>query len=566
MESGPEIHGAMAPEEADSLIHELRVHQVELEMQNEELRRTQAELEESRARYADLYDFAPVGYLTIDAHGLILEANLTAARQLGLERGYLIDKIFHLSLAQPDRETFKEHLQAVFKTRERQTCEVRLAAKSGGQFYARLESIFIEGADGAGRCRTSVIDVTLTKRAEEDRRQLEQRLQQAQKAESLGRMAGAIAHHFNNILGAVMGNLELALDDLPRESDTRARFIEAMKASHRAAEISRLMLAYLGQTSEEKGALDLAEATKEAIPILSEFLPKHVHLETILPSRGSIILADAAHIKQILSNLVSNAVEAVGDQESDITIAILVVSASEIQGLRFFPSDWEPKATNYACLSVSDAGCGLDAETQERIFDPFFSTKSTGRGLGLPVVLGLVRAHEGAVTVETQVGRGATFRVFFPLTEQEALPVRKAEKFVSGALEGEGLVLLAEDEPIVRNITQAMLERLGYEVITAADGAVAVEIFRVRQDEFRLAILDLTMPRMNGWETLSMLRSLRPDIPVVLVSGYDEARVMQGDHAERPQAFVHKPYLLADLKAALRVALGVPNFGGKGDK
>ncbi|NTW36607.1 MAG: PAS domain S-box protein, partial [Syntrophobacteraceae bacterium] len=154
--------------------------------QNEELRRTQAELEESRARYSDLYDFAPVGYLTFDAHGLILEANLTAARQLGLERGYLINKPFHLFLAQPDRETFKAHLQAVFKTRERQTCEVRLAAKSGEQFCARLESIFVEGSDGAGRCRTSVIDLNLTKRAEEERRRLEEQRRLAQEAANAG--------------------------------------------------------------------------------------------------------------------------------------------------------------------------------------------------------------------------------------------------------------------------------------------------------------------------------------------------------------------------------------------
>lgn len=194
----------------------------------------------------------------------------------------------------------------------------------------------------------------------------------------------------------------------------------------------------------------------------------------------------------------------------------------------------------------------------EKLFDPFFSTKFTGRGLGLPVVMGIVKAHEGAVTVESRPGQGATFRVFLPVTAEEPLQARKAEPVVSRAVEEQGLVLLVEDEPMVRNTAQRMLRHIGYEVIEAADGAEAVEVFRQHQEQIRCVLCDLTMPRMDGWETLEALRKLATNIPVILASGYDEARVMAGKHPDQPQVFLHKPYALADLKAALAAALKEP--------
>ena len=402
------------------------------------------------------------------------------------------------------------------------------------------------------------MDITERKLAEEEKAKIELQSQQLQKAESLGRMAGSIAHHFNNLLGAVIGNLELALDDLPRESDARESILESLKASRRAAEISRLMLAYLGQTTVRKEPLDLVEAIRETLPLLAASVPQEVRFNTQLPPDGPIILADGVHIKQILTNLVTNAVEAIDESAGEITLSILSVSKAEMQGLRFNPMDWEPKADSYACLLVADRGCGMDELTREKIFDPFFSTKFTGRGLGLAVVLGLVRAHDGAITVESSFGGGAVFRVFLPLATR-VLPSLQEEPFVSTPMKDAGLVLLVDDEPMMRNMAQAMLKRkLGYEVITASDGYEAVEIFRACRDEIKLVLLDLSMPGMNGWETLAALRTLRSDIPVVLASGYDEAQVMQGDHPDRPQAFIHKPYQSKDLQAAIEAALRRP--------
>ncbi|MGV8073944.1 MAG: PAS domain S-box protein, partial [Syntrophobacteraceae bacterium] len=401
-------------------------------------------------------------------------------------------------------------------------------------------------------------DITERKRAEEERKQLEHRMQQAHKAESLGRMAGAIAHHFNNMIGAVIGNLELALTDLPQLPGVRLNITEAMKASQRAAEISRLMLTYIGQTIAQRELLDLAEAAKETHALVKASLPENVHINTSFPSPGPIILADGAHIKQILTNLVLNAGEAIGEKEGDITMAIRVMSAAQIRGLKFFPSEWEPKAADYACFSISDNGSGMDATEQEKIFDPFFTTKFIGRGLGLAIVLGLVRAHDGAIAVESAPGLGSVFQVLLPMHTAQALPSKEETTLISRPLEDMGSVLVVDDEPMLRIMAQAMLEKLGIESITACDGNEAMEIFHAHKDEIRLVLLDLSMPGMDGWETLAALRALRPDLPVVLVSGYDEAQVMQSGHPERPQAFVHKPYTLADLKAALAQALNAP--------
>jgi CheY-like chemotaxis protein len=205
---------------------------------------------------------------------------------------------------------------------------------------------------------------------------------------------------------------------------------------------------------------------------------------------------------------------------------------------------------------VSDNGCGINPEQLDLIFDPFFSTRFTGRGLGLAVVLGTVRSYGGAIAVESEPGRGSMFQVFWPIAEQGAKsPVQPTETETSKPIIGSGFVLFVDDESQLRNVAEVMLKRLGFKVLTAGHGLEALEIFRMRKYEISLVILDLTMPGMNGWETLEALRALRHDIPVILAIGYDEAKAMEGKHAELPQAFLHKPYRMVELKAALGAAM-----------
>ncbi|OGQ94991.1 MAG: hypothetical protein A2521_12805 [Deltaproteobacteria bacterium RIFOXYD12_FULL_57_12] len=508
--------------------------------------------EELRLQSAILNNMTEGVYL-IRMDGIIVYANLKFKEMFGYDSEELIGR--HASMVnypteKDPEETAREILDILDKEGVWQG-EIQNIRKDGTPFWS-YASVSVFSHSQHGKVLVAVhSDITERKQAEEERIKLERRLEQARKAESLGRMAGAIAHLFNNQLAVVIGNLELVLDDLPQESDFRPSLIASMQASRKAAETSRLMLAYLGQTTGLKKPLDLGEAIREALPLFHASMSVDVSLKTEIPPQGPFILGDSAYIKQILGNLITNASEAIGEGKGEIAVSLRTVSKAETQGLRFIPLHWEPKAENYVCLSVSDTGCGMDETTLEKIFDPFFSTKFVGRGLGLPVVLGLVRAHDGAITVENQLDHGATIQVFFPLHTQ-TLPSLKEDQSVSSVLEKGGLALVVDDEPMVRDMAQAMLKRkFGYQVLAARDGYEAVEIFRVRKDEISLVLLDLSMPGMNGWETLARLRALRPDIRVIIASGYDEAQVMQGDYPERPQAVIRKPYSLADLKAVL---------------
>jgi PAS domain S-box-containing protein len=430
----------------------------------------------------------------------------------------------------------------------------------------RDEQGIMIGMVGCGR------DVTREKQLEAEHRQaeaekveLEARNRQLQKAESLGLMAGAIAHHFNNQLHVVMGNLEVTLDDLPRDSVILETLTEALKAAHKAADVSGLMLTYLGQTPRKHEPIDLSKTCRQSLPLLQAVIPNKVTVAPEIPSPGPTIRADAGQIQQVLTNLVTNAWEAVGENNGTIRLTVKTVSLTDVPALKRFPLDWRLKESAYACLEVADTGRGITDTDIEKLFDPFFTTKFTGRGLGLSVVIGIVHAHGGGVTVESEPGRGSVFRVFLPVSTEE-LPCHSDLPTMPGALragktekisktEGDGAVLLVEDEEPVRNMARMMLTRLGYTVIEAKDGDEGLEIFKQHQDEIQCVISDLTMPRMDGWETIAALRQLSPDIPVILSSGYDEARVMAYEHTEHPNAFLGKPYQLKSLGDTIRRAV-----------
>jgi len=263
-------------------------------------------------------------------------------------------------------------------------------------------------------------------------------------------------------------------------------------------------------------------------------------LETELPSPGPVASAHYNQIQQILTNLVTNAWEACRGGRGAIRLTIKTVSAADIPAANRFPVEFQPQGNAYACLEVADEGCGILPQNIERLFEPFFSTKFTGRGLGLSVVLGIVRAHEGVVTVESKPGTGSFFRVFLPLST-EAIPPKAVQVVQAPDSAGGGTVLVVDDEGLVREAHKAVMEAMGFTVLIARDGVEAMEVFGRHKDEIRLVLSDLSMPRMNGWETLSALRKLAPDIPVILCSGYSKDQAMEGDHPELPQAFLSKP-------------------------
>jgi len=416
----PEDPAALSPEETRRMLHELEVHQIELEMQNEELRAAQVELDVSRARYFDLYDLAPVGYLVVSEAGLVQEANLTVATLLGMTRGALVGQPLSRFILPQDQDIYYLHRKQLFATGSPQECELRLVKSDGAAVWAQLSAVAAQNEHEESVCRATISDITERKRAEEELRHSEQQIERLKKTESLARMAGAIAHHYNNLIMVVLGNLELAADETSDPPLVATSITEALKASHRAAAMGRLMLTYLGQSMGKREPLELAAVCREALAELSAGLSRNARLEVAFPREGLLVSADAAQLKQVLSNLVINADEALGEGPGDITVTIAALPASALPAAEMAPAGWNPTAGNYACLSVADTGCGVDSETLEKIFEPFFSTKFTGRGLGLPVVLGIVKAHAGAIRVDSQPGKGTVFRVFLPLVAVKA--------------------------------------------------------------------------------------------------------------------------------------------------
>jgi|SRR5580658_7991520 two-component system cell cycle sensor histidine kinase/response regulator CckA len=546
-------NAAHAPEDLQPqhALHELRVHQIELEMQNEELRRAQEELEASRARYFDLYDLAPVGYLTIGERGLILEANLTTAKLLGVTRGALVKQPLSRFILPDDQDIHYFHRKRLVETGAPQVWELRLLRSDSVPFWARVQAAMASDAGGGAIFRVVISDIDERKRAEAEKAELEIQ-SQIRKAESLGRMAGAVAHRFNNYLMAVTGNLELAMGDLSLDDRSFQYLAHATEAARQAAQLSTRMLTYLGQTPGKREPLDLSSLCRRSLALLRASIPKEVALETNYLASPLVVGANTNQMRQVLTNLVTNAWESC-EGRGAVRLTLKEVSAAEIPVAQRSPIDWQPNGNAYACLEVVDDGCGIARKDVEKLFDPFFSTKSAGRGLGLPVVLGIVRAHGGVVAVESEPGRGSAFRIFLPVSA-EPLRARTKRRIVSRPMGG-GAVLLIEDEKMIRTAVVVMLARLGFTVFQAEDGVEALEVFWRNKDKVRCVLCDLTMPRMNGWETLAALRKLAPDLPVILASGYDEAQAMAGDHSELPQAFLGKPYRLRALRDALGQAL-----------
>ena len=544
----------LSPADTQRMLHELRVYQIELEMQNEELRRTQAELEAGRARYFDLFDRAPVGYVTVSEKGLILEANLTAATLLGVARGALTGQPLSRFVRKEDQDIYYRHRQALVATGEPAACELRMVKKDGHPFWAHLATTVSLDATGASVFHLVLANITERKQAAAEKETLESQNRQLQKAESLGRMAGAIAHHFNNKLQAVMGNLEMAMNELPGQVGPSAKLAAALQAALAAAEVSGQMLTYLGQASEQRQPLELAAVCRQSLDLLRAAQPGGVVLEADLPAPGPSVSTGASHIQQVLTNLVTNAWEAMPGAGGCVRVELKTVAVAAIPTAQRFPVAWQPEDPVYACLQVADTGSGIAPENVEKLFDPFFSTKFTGRGLGLSMVLGIVRAHHGAITVETEPGRGSVFRVFLPVS-RAVVPPTPVPAAPAQPAAGHGTVLVVDDEPAVRSVVGYALRPWGYTVLEAEDGLAALEVFAQHREEIRCVLCDLTMPRMNGWDTLTALRELSPGIPVILSSGYAEAQVMAGEHPQLPQAFLRKPYELKTLYAVLSQTL-----------
>lgn len=397
-------------------------------------------------------------------------------------------------------------------------------------------------------------DVTEHKRAEHERVELERRLQQSQRMESLGILAGGVAHEFNNILTIVLGNAELALSKLPATAPIRENLREITQASRRAAGLCRQMLDFSGRGHFVIELVNLRTLVENMLGLLTSAVPKNTVIDLDLDEGSPPLFGDLGQLSQVVTSLVLNGAEAIGDRNGTITISVAAKECSS-EYLRGCYSNPDLAAGPYVVLEVSDNGCGMDAETQQRLFEPFFTTKFAGRGLGLPALLGIVRGHKGALKVFSEEGKGSTFTIYLPAAhagDDNAARVSpsEAEDWV-----GQGTVLLVDDEEAIREMGKRMLSSLGFSVLTAADGREAITLYADHPSEIALVLLDLTMAGMDSQETFSELCRLNPEVRVVMSSGYSEPGIAPRLAGRSPVGFIQKPYTMDQLKEGLRAAL-----------
>jgi signal transduction histidine kinase len=384
-----------------------------------------------------------------------------------------------------------------------------------------------------------------------DRKNAEEALRQAQKLEGLGVLAGGIAHDFNNLLTAIMANLNLAQMTIPEESKA-AHYLQNMETTVlRASNLTRQMLAYSGRGTFVIQSLDLNQVSREITQLFKASISKKVEIRFDLQLDLPRIEADIAQMQQILMNLVTNASEAIGDQEGCITLRTRTSRLDPEAITRDFPGQVLAPGS-FVILEVTDTGCGMKRETLERLFEPFFTTKFSGRGLGLSALLGILKGHHAGIRIDSEPGKGSTFRIYFPSSgaSRATLP-DSAEEVDERSSLPIGTILLVDDEPAVRSSGAAMLMELGHQVIEAEDGLRALELYKTHLEKISLVILDLTMPRMNGHETLRELQKIKPDVKVILCSGYHEQEALRETRLGDLVGFLQKPFRLRDLRTAL---------------
>jgi PAS domain S-box-containing protein len=373
-----------------------------------------------------------------------------------------------------------------------------------------------------------------------ERKRLEEQFRETQKLESLGVLAGGLAHDFNNLLTGIMGNTSLAMADSDLDR-IRERLTEVLQASERATQLVRQMLAFAGKGRFILEPLDLSAQVREILPLLKTSTSKLVDIQLSLADNLPPVEGDRSQVQQLIMNLALNAVEAVGDRPGFVRIVTSHGSA-----------DTGRRVT----LQVIDNGVGMTEEVKSRIFDPFYSTKFTGRGLGLSAAMGIIRSHRGDISVSTIPEKGSTFTVVLPAV---AGPAQRPAPVSDDELHGFGLVLVADDEELVRKMAKFTLERYGYAIETAADGRDALGKFEERPAEFTAVLLDLTMPEMGGEEVLRAIRRIRGDVPVILSSGYTEAEAVPRFQDLRLSGFLQKPYTATALAKKIKQALRSSN-------
>jgi PAS domain S-box-containing protein len=531
---------------------ELRRSHEEAERRLEERK---AEVRASHERFRALVELLPEIVFETDIHEKYTYANRQALEAFRLtpeefQRGLCMRDV----VVEKDYARILENGRRILQGEVRQGGEYTVRRNDGTEFPAFIRASRIEHNGDTIGLRGIVVDLTESRRAEAERTSLEEQLRQSQKMEAVGTLAGGIAHDFNNMLAVIIGNAELALDEVGDSMQGIGyQLDQILKASKRASDLVKRILTFSRKTQGHKKPMELAPLVKETVDLLRGSLLNTVEIKLDVIAEHATVLADQSQVEQVLINLATNAAHAMREEGGVLTITLSTVTLTE-KGPKPVP-DLRPG--RYAVLTVTDTGSGIPQSIRERIFDPFFTTKETGQGtgMGLAVVFGIVRGHGGAITVQSEVGRGSTFTVLLPslsgvVDEERAGRATPAER---------EKVLVVDDEAAVLNVVARTLMRLGYRVVMAESGAEAWEKFQEAPGTFDLVLTDHIMPSLTGLKLSEKILALRPDIPIVLFTGYTETVSPQKAKAAGIREFITKPIGTRELTEIVRRVLDSRN-------
>jgi PAS domain S-box-containing protein len=513
-----------------------------------DLKRVEGELRENEERFRQVVEASPHGVLVIDAEGKIVLSNQRSEQIFGYSRQELVGQLIHRLVPVSIHDRHAEDASAFLRDLESRRMgaggEVHGCRRDGTLFPAEIGLSHFESAAGT-RVLVTVVDIT-------DRRGLEMQLQQAQKMEAIGRLAGGLAHDFNNVLGVILGLGELAREDLSANDPVQHRLVEIVAAARKATDLTRQMLAFSRQQVMHPRPLNLNAVVEASRRLLAQMIGADIELRLVLGPELGTVRADPTQLSQVLMNLAVNARDAMPSGGA-LTFETRNVELDE----EYVRTHAAGRPGLYVLLAVTDTGHGMDSKTRARVFEPFFSTKGEGKGtgLGLATVYGIIKQSGGFVWVYSEPEHGATFRIYLPQVGENPLPLEARRSESQAAPAGSETILLVEDQDAVRRMAQELLRRQGYEVLAAANAEEALAIVESRSETIHLVLSDVVMPGTNGRELAIRLREMCPELRVLFMSGYSNGAIQGRGLLDEDVMLVEKPFSAAELGRAVRRAL-----------
>ncbi len=503
---------------------------------------------------------AAEGISVADEDGKYIYVNPAFCEMIGYSVEELLQMtVFDVKSENQDTTSFSR----TKSTKEGLPVQVYLKRKDGSEFFSEVLGKVVDLGD-----ETVIVgiirDITDYLSRDDEALLLERQMQHTQKLESLGVLAGGIAHDFNNLLMVILGNADLAINNLSPMSAARNNLIEIEKASRRAADLSKQMLAYSGKGQFVVEPIYLGELVKDMAHLFEVSTSKKVTLSYDLEDNLPTFEGDATQIHQIIMNLITNASESIGDEVGVVNLSSGTMYCDRnyldsTETVKSGTTDAPLEVGDYIVISVTDNGSGMDEKTISKVFDPFFTTKFTGRGLGMSAVQGIVRGHSGAIKVDSEIGKGTTFKILFHIDKQLQESVKSspnnAPTEVKEQQEFSGTVLVVDDEEMVSEVAQQMLEYLGFDVLTASDGLEALELLKEHDGNLVCVLLDLMMPKMDGKQTFAEMKRLNLKTPAILCSGYNETDDVESLLDEGLRGFIQKPFTIQFIRDTLKEIL-----------